>query len=1129
MKLKKLVIIGAFVALAVALCATVSSLFWVCRKVRAFEAEHGGSVYANLSKAQMDEIIKAKIKEAATNAAPASASATAQQSPEPAAEKPKGPPPPPKPMVRFAAPGRYLPPGGARAVGVESVNVTNIHAEIRRVVPENIVQLLAREEREYSRYRWGGSADDKETAELSGEVEERDFACVNRPNEKETVAVPVKMNDGGSSNGVFLVAVRSADRPCTDDCWWVDESKQNPSRYRLVSLSDLGLSVRMNGTDSPGVWVTSLMNGTPLDGVKVAVYSKANIKVMEGETDENGWSRLVRVAKGEPFAVVATSADGADGTFLALRDSMEVDETYPDGCRPEYLADDGVEAFLWTDRGIYRHDEKIMVHALLRNGRRQAPSPMPIELRLVSPKGDIYSRLTATSDAEGSLLCDTFTVPADQPSGAWKFHAKIPGKDGRILGTAEIKVEEFAPPQIRVKVEADASAHPSNFAFFVSAEHLFGGPAHALACEGAVVFEDVAFAPPQWKGWAFGNCDLGLKPNFRKLTKTTLDREGKCVMSAPLCADSGRPKAAVRAMAQGTVFEDGGRPATARASVVLHYYPYYIGSTLESWMRLDNGLAPKIRFACVKPDGSRHGEARTLSATLERIDSVYSYRRQSNGWETWDCERIRKVVASSVKIVVPAGEDATFEIPAGTCGDYALTVTDSETGVSFAKTFYLSDWGDSAVRAPLSDPTAVTLTTDKQFYRVGETPRLMVRAPFAGYALVSVLRDKDAYTDIVALTNATSEITLRSVTLENAPNLDVYVSVVQSVEANAKHMAARAHGQATISVRPVEDEIAVKVEKCDVVVGSEKGSSATVTFEARGASAALVTVVDEGINILTDEQVPDPVAHFAAPRYASHPLYDIYHRMLPVLGEDLLRASGVKTGGGAGAEMLGRVSPVPTRRFKPLSRWSGRVEVGEDGKGVCEFPLGEFVGEIRATVVAWSAWASGSAAIQAKVTPKVVMMPDAPRFVAPGDVFEATLPIYRRDGNSRAEHAERADGVIEYSISVGRNVVVAEGKVMLEKDGHTNIVVRLTAPEEPGEMGVAYSVKGMGETHHERIILPVRPAVAWVETSGVKRGQGSGVRSRNRPLRVGATLGEATEPSGASAEESGVSNLWRLR
>ena len=78
MKLKKLVVIGAFVALAVALCATASSLFWVCRKVRAFEAEHGGSVYANLSKAQMDEIVKAKIKQAATNSAPSAASTAAQ-------------------------------------------------------------------------------------------------------------------------------------------------------------------------------------------------------------------------------------------------------------------------------------------------------------------------------------------------------------------------------------------------------------------------------------------------------------------------------------------------------------------------------------------------------------------------------------------------------------------------------------------------------------------------------------------------------------------------------------------------------------------------------------------------------------------------------------------------------------------------------------------------------------------------------------------------------------------------------------------------------------------------------------------------------------------------------------------
>ena len=1079
MEKKKALVVGLVAVLAVALCATASSLIWVCRKVRAFEAAHGGSVYANLSKAQLDEKAKAEIKasatNAATNAAPQSASSPST-GPAPVA-KPKGPPPPPKPTVRFASPGRYLPAGGARAIGIESVNVSNVYAQVCRVVPANVVQLLAREEGAYSRYSWDSAADQEDTEEISGEVEKHTFACVNKPNEKETFAIPVKVNDDGGPNGIFLVAVRSADRP-REDSEWVREDKKNPQRYRLVCLSDLGLSVRMNGTDSPGVWVTSLMKGKPVDGVRVTAYSSANVKVMEGETDENGWSRLVRVAKGEPFAIVAETAEGDDSTFLALRDSMEVDESYSDGCRAEYLASEAVEAFLWTERGIYRHDEKIMFRALLRNGNRRAPPSMPVELRLVSPKGDVYFHLTETSAPDGLVESDAFSVPADQPSGMWRFEAKIPGEKGRVLGMRDVKIEEFAPPQIRVRVDVDANAHPSNFAFTVSGEHLFGGPAHALVCEGVVVFEDVPFAPPQWKGWSFGNEDLGLKPSFRELKKSALDRAGKFVFEAPIWADYGLPKAAVRATGQGTVFEDGGRPATARGTAILHYYPYYIGSTLSSWTRLEQGLQPRVQFACVKPDGSRLGKERKLTATLERIESVYSYRRQSNGWETWDCEKVRKVVASELPIVVPADGDAVFEIPTALCGDYALTVTDKETGVSFGKTFYLSDWGDASVSAPMSNPTAVVLTPDKPFYRVGEVPRLRVRSPFAGHALVSVLRDKDVYTDILALTNATSEIVLKPVTLADAPNLDVYVSVVQSVEENAKHMAARAHGQATICVRPIEDEVPVKVTKCDITVGRENGSSATVAFEARGASAAIVTVVDEGINILTDEPVPDPVGCFASPRQASHPLYDIYHRILPVLGEDLLRASGVKTGGGADAEMLGRVSPVPTRRFKPLALWSGCVNVGADGKGVCDFDLGEFVGEVRATVVAWSESASGAASVQAKVTPKIVTMPDAPRFVAPGDIFEVSMPIYNKSG----EVAK-----FGYSISAGGNVVSRASVTSLDKDGHTNIVARIAAPDAPGEMDIVYSVRGMGEKHEETIHLPVRPAVAWVETAGVKR------------------------------------------
>ena len=973
-----------------------------------------------------------------------------------------------EPYVSFADDGRYLPPGGKRCLKVESVNVGKINANVMRVEPRNIVQLLAREEGTYSRYSWNNSADDEETAELAGAGEERKFTCPNRLNEKEFSFLPLKMNDGKATNGVFLVSILNDDLPQCNYSW--DDKKYNPRHFRLVCLSDLGLSVRSSGKDGLGVWVTSLMKGTPVGGAQVEVYSKSNTKVMEGVTDAQGWCRPARVDKGEPFAVVVRSSAGDDTTFLAIRESMKVDESYTGGARDSYLGEKEATAFCWTDRGIYRHGEKIFVHVITRTGARQAPPQMPVALRLVNPDGNTYATMTKTTDGEGTVSYDGFTVPDDQPSGDWEIVADIPGKEGRTLGRVPVKIEEFAPPQIRVAVEATSAPDPTNFAFTVKAEHLFGGPAQGLSCEGAVVFEDVPFAPANWKGWRFGNENLGLQPNFRTLDRQFLAAAGSFRYDAPIWADYGLPKAAVRTTAQGTVFEDGGRPATARKTSVQHFYPFYIGSTATSCMKLERGVRPRVAVACVAPDGSRLAEVRTLTAQIERIDTVYSYRKKSNGWQAWDCDRVNVLVASNIVVKTSTNENTVLEMPLDKSGDYVLTIKDPDSSASFALNFYLSDWGDNVVRAPLTNPSEVTVVPDKAHYRVGESPRLTVKAPFAGYALVSVLREKEVYTEVLNLTNATSEVVMRPVKANEAPNLDVYISVVQSVAANARHLAVRAHGQATVSIRPEEDEVPVEVDA--KVIGCRE---INVDVAAPRATVAVVTVVDEAINLLCGGGTPDPIGYFGKVRGADHPLHDLYHRILPVVGEDELRVNGVKTGGGFGAEMLGRVSPVPTRRFKPLALWSGRVPV-VDGKARATFKLPEFVGEVRVTAVAYSASASGAASVQRKVTPKLVSMPDAPRFVAPGDVFEATLPIHNRSG---------ADAEFAWNISTNGAAVAESAKTVLAKGGFTNIVVRLTAPKDPGELEIAYRVNGMGEDHGKTIQLPVRPAVAWVETAGV--------------------------------------------
>ena len=984
------------------------------------------------------------------------------------------------PRVTFADKGRYLPPMGNRTIAVESVNVSKIHTEVRRVEPSNIVQMLAREEDVYERhsnYDWregSQGADAEDTGELAGEASVKSVECTNRLNERSTTPIPVTAEDDGPTNGIYLVTIRDGGRPRKFNCCWEHNTKANPNRYRVVCLTDLGLSVRQSGNET-AVWVTSFKTGRPVANCGVVAFSSANIKVAEGTSDADGWCVLKRIAKGTPFVVVAKTAD--DMSFIALRDSMKVDEADLIGARDGYLGDNDCSAFLWTERGIYRHDEKMFLHGILRNGKRHAPTPFPVEAVLLSPDDNIFAKKTLMPDANGAFFCETFEVPSDQPSGEWTLRAQTPGKNGKVLGERSVKIEEFAPPQIRVKVEVPTNATPQEFSFAVTAEHLFGGPARSLACEGAVVFEDVPFAPRGWERYKFGNDDLGLKPCFRRLERTTLDESGKAVVSAPIWKDVGLPKAAIRATGQGVVFEDGGRPATARASATCHFYPFYIGAALPSWLKLPESGCPEVAIACVMPDGRRLDESKTLTARIERIDTVHAYRETSNGWHTWDTERIRTTIIENVEVTAAPDHDTTISLPLREGGEYVLTVSDPISQSSFGRTFYLcqnDEEGDDEVRTSLGDPTKVSIRPDKAFYRAGETPKLMVKSPFTGFALLSAMRESTVYTHVIELTNATSIVSLPTVATGWAPNVDVTISVVQSVANNARHLAVRAHGETVVEVRPIEDETTVRLDAKVQTGLAEGGSLVTVDVDACGAVAtgtvAVVTVVDEGINLLTDEPTPDPVAHFATPRCAEHPLYDLYGRILPVLADDV-RRSGVKTGGGFGAEMLGRVSPVPSRRFKPLAKWQTALAL-TNGIGRTTFRLPEFAGEVRITAVAYSDKATGASSIRRKVSPKIVMQPDAPRFAAPGDKFVVTLPLHNRSG---------AYADIDWSICDTKGIVhLADG-------ASTNICQIIFAPAEPGEMKIPFSVSGCGEMHEEALDLPIRPAAPWRDTCGTAR------------------------------------------
>ena len=997
------------------------------------------------------------------------------------------------PRVRFADTGHYLPPGGARLLAIDSINVPKVHCAAAAIPPANIVQILAREHEAYKNVHiYGrssdneGTADSEATESLADRFVEWDVETMGRANEHQASPFKLRTLPDAASNGVFLVAIRDATRKREDDKWWWDDrrgEKWNPNRYRVVCVTDVGLTVRRDKRTLL-VWATSLMKGSPVTNCTISVFGSNNRCLGTGQTDAQGLCRVACSDRTEPFAVIAQTADGADTSFVCLREHRQLDETPPDGTRANYLAPKDVQAYVWTERGIYRHNEPIFVHALVRNGKNVAPAPFPVEFRLLDPDDDVIATKAGVTDANGAIWCDSFAVPDERPSGKWTLQICTPGKLGRVLGEETVNIEEFAPPQIRLTVGSTGTVS-TNFAITVKAEHLYGGPAQGLVCAGAVVFEDAPFTPKAWTSWSFGDERLGLIGNYRRLPKQTLGTDGTASLPAPIWADVGQPKAAVRVIGEGTVFEDGGRPARARATALLHTYPFYIGTTLGHNVRLPKTGRPTIKVACVKPDGTRLASARKLSVAFERVESVYSCKEDGRGWLTWNCDRVYSSVSSDVTTVeTKADGDVELALPFTTMGDYRVILTDAEARVSFAKTFWLGSRGDETVRAQLANPSAVTLTLDKSFYRPGEAPRLLVKAPFAGWALLTVMREKVAYTRVVKLAGATQELTLEAVTAEQAPNLNVSLCVVQSTDNGGWRQTARAHGEATIRVRPWENEVPVKVTTAYVPgdVGGLLTADVVATGPCSTGTVAVVTVVDEGIHLLTGWTPRRPVEMLARSRSACLSLFDLFDNLLPVWDGDPTKVRGQKTGGDLGVGLMGRVSPQPTRRFKPLARWQAAVPL-TNGTGRAVFNLPEFVGEVRVAVLAYSAQAVGATDTRQKVCPKLVLQSDAPRFVAPGDEFEATVSVDNRSG---------AAGSAKWSLVVtGAVACVSQAETTkdesLAKEARVTRRVLLKAGAVPGQGVLTFTVEGFGEKHVQTIELPVRPAVASRETAGTIR------------------------------------------
>ena len=193
-------------------------------------------------------------------------------------------------------------------------------------------------------------------------------------------------------------------------------------------------------------------------------YARNNGELAAATTDTGGIARipggLLRGRGGdEPFVVTAYGPEN-DFNFLEIgRAAFDLSDRGVSG-RPQ---PGPVDAFLYTDRGIYRPGETVELVALVRDDKADAMSGLPVALRLLRPDGIEVEHRLLSSNSPGNPVGayhQSFALPRDARIGAWQAELRLDPKAPPI-GRVEFRVEDFVPPQLKVELVRRRRADPA--------------------------------------------------------------------------------------------------------------------------------------------------------------------------------------------------------------------------------------------------------------------------------------------------------------------------------------------------------------------------------------------------------------------------------------------------------------------------------------------------------------------------------------------------------------------------------------------------------------------------------------------------------------------------------------------
>jgi uncharacterized protein YfaS (alpha-2-macroglobulin family) len=928
------------------------------------------------------------------------------------------------PFVGFKGTGVILPRENADGLPIETVNVDQVRVTVSRINDralafKNINAGTSTAQGEWS-WLWGPDSPEDVSEQLfSGTMN-----IANTPNAPVITVFPLQDVVGPMKPGAYYVRVEDAAR-------LADNEGPPASSGRWILLTDLALTA-YRGEHGLDITLRSLKDGKITRNATIQLIAMNNAVLAEGKPNDQGrvtFDAPLMNGAGNmaPRLVLATAPNGELAALDLSRAPVDLSAQEIGGRRTP----GAVDAYVYTDRGIYRPGESVEFTALLRDRAGRQVEGRNGHLVIYRPNGLVASKVRFTNPPSGAVL-NRFDLPRGASRGEWRASLEIDGLPSEA-GSVRFAVEDFVPQRIAVDVTADDKTPlkaGGTRIVAIDSRFLYGAPGAGLTVRTEARMEADPKPFAAFEGFRYGRHDQTFEEQILEFDDTTTDGAGKASVRLSPGTSGSNAGLPLRLNTVISVLEPGGRAVSESVRIPYRPEALYVGLKPAFDSTVEEGKEARFEVVAVNADGQ--AVAQRLNWKVLAIDYHYDWYREG---EQWNWRRSRTVTKVNEGVLnTPAGGSGEIRVPGLDWGSHEIVIEGqgamASAGASMS--FYVG-WGGWTSEDGTEAPDRVRVAAASASPKPGQNAEITIVPPYDGQAQVVVATDRILSVQNLAVSAKGSKVTL-PVTADWGEGAYVMITVYSGRDPALQAKPRRAVGIVHVPVDMAARTFKVTLEAPDLARPRTQ-QSVDVRIEGGPREPVFLTLaaVDEGILQLTKFRSPDPVAWYFGRKALGVELYDDYGRLLdPNMGMPAeVRVGGDQLGGEG-------LTVVPT---KSVVLFSGLVEVGRNGRAKIPLDLPEFNGELRLMAVAWSKTGLGSADRKMKVRDRAPADLVMPRFLAPGDEAVITASI---------DNVELTGGQFTAKVTGGQQVSVAEAALTrtLNKGQRADLPVRISAVAE---------------------------------------------------------------------------------